>query len=60
MSIQYTVLGFECTTFGTRVSSLNHQTRAPAQCCKIVFLEKCRLRLTTILMFLIINTAIGN
>ena len=30
MSIQYTVLGFEPTTFGTRVSSHNHQTRPPA------------------------------
>ena len=31
MTIQYTVLGFEPTTFGTRVSSHNHQTRAPTQ-----------------------------
>ena len=33
MSIQYTeymALGFKPTTFGTRVSSHNHQTRAPA------------------------------
>ena len=30
MSIQYTVSGFEPTTFGTWVSSLNHLTRAPA------------------------------
>ena len=30
MSIQYTVPGFKPTTFGTRVSSHNHQTRAPA------------------------------
>ena len=29
MSIQYTVLGFEPTTFGARVSSHNHWTRAP-------------------------------
>ena len=29
MSIQKTVMGFELTTFGTRVSSNNHQTRAP-------------------------------
>ena len=29
-SIQYTVLGFEPTTFGTWVSSRNHYTRAPA------------------------------
>ena len=28
MSIQYTVPGFELTTFGTRVSSHNHKTRA--------------------------------
>ena len=31
MSIQYTVPGFESTTFGTWVSSHNHLTRAPAQ-----------------------------
>ena len=31
MSIQYTVRGFEPTTFGTRVSSHNHKTRPPAQ-----------------------------
>ena len=31
MSIQYTVLGFELTTFGTLVSSHNHLTRAPAR-----------------------------
>ena len=30
MSIQYTVLGFEPTTFSTWVSSDNHNTRAPA------------------------------
>ena len=30
MSIQYTVPGFGLTTFGTWVSSRNHQTRAPA------------------------------
>ena len=30
MSIQYTVPGFEPTTFRTWVSSHNHQTRAPA------------------------------
>ena len=30
MSIQYLVPGFEITTFWLRVSSLNHQTRAPA------------------------------
>ena len=30
MSIQYTALGFEPTTFRTRVSSHSHQTRAPA------------------------------
>ena len=30
MSIQYTVPGFEPTTFGTWVTSHNHQTRAPA------------------------------
>ena len=29
MSIQYLVPGFEITTFWLRVSSLNHQTRAP-------------------------------
>ena len=29
MSIQYTVFGYEHTTFRTRVSSLNHQTNAP-------------------------------
>ena len=34
MSIQYTVLGFELTTFGTWVSSHNHLTRAPAQLSK--------------------------
>ena len=31
MSIQYKVLGFEPTTFGTWLSSHNHKTRAPAQ-----------------------------
>ena len=31
MSIQYMVLGFEPTTFGTWVSSHDHKTRAPAQ-----------------------------
>ena len=31
MTIQYTALGFEPTTFGTRVSSHNHQTRLPPQ-----------------------------
>ena len=31
LSIQYTVPGFEPTTFGTRVSSHDHYTRAPAQ-----------------------------
>ena len=30
ISIQYTVPGFEPTTFGTRVSSHNQWTRAPA------------------------------
>ena len=30
MYIQYTVLGFELTTFGTWVSSHNHKTSAPA------------------------------
>ena len=30
MSIQYTAPGFKPTTFNTRVSSHNHQTRAPA------------------------------
>ena len=30
MSIQYTVLGSEPTTFGTKISSHNHKTRAPA------------------------------
>ena len=30
MSIQYTVMGFELTTFRTGFSSYNHQTRAPA------------------------------
>ena len=29
MSIQYTVPGYELTTFGTWVSSHNHWTRAP-------------------------------
>ena len=31
MTIKYTLLGFKSTTFGTRVSSHNHQTRAPAR-----------------------------
>ena len=31
MAIQYTVPGFEPTTFGTWVSSHNHWTRAPSQ-----------------------------
>ena len=31
MSIQYTALGFEPTTFRTWVSFHNHQTRDPAQ-----------------------------
>ena len=31
MSIQYTVTGFEPTTFGMWVSSHNQETRAPAQ-----------------------------
>ena len=30
MSIKYALLGFELTTFGTRVSSHNHLTRSPA------------------------------
>ena len=30
MSIQYTVLGFEPTTYGPRTSSHNHLTRTPA------------------------------
>ena len=30
MSIQYLAPGFELTTFCLQVSSLNHQTRAPA------------------------------
>ena len=30
MTIQYMAPGFEPTTFGTRVSSHNHKTRAPA------------------------------
>ena len=30
MFIQYMVLGFELTSSGTRVSSHNHNTRAPA------------------------------
>ena len=36
MSIQYTVPGFELTTFGTRVSSHNHKARAPALLSQIV------------------------
>ena len=35
MSIQYTVLGFEPTTFGTRIFSLNHYTWAPAPIIKL-------------------------
>ena len=36
MSIQYTVLGFEHTTFKTWVSIQNHWTRAPAQICLFI------------------------
>ena len=35
MSIQYTMLGFEPTTFGTWVSSQNHNIRAPAPCGRL-------------------------
>ena len=37
MSIQYKVSGFELTTFGTRVSSHNHQTMAPAHLLDLLF-----------------------
>ena len=42
MSIQYTVPEFELTTFGTRVSSHNHQTKAPA----LIFLVESTMFLT--------------
>ena len=41
-------LGFEHTTFGTRVSSLNHWTRAPAQVGKI----SCHLSTTIVAVHL--------
>ena len=39
MSIQYTVPWFELTTFGTWVSSHNHQTRAPTQIYNVLNIE---------------------
>ena len=33
------VPGFEPTTFGTRVSSNNHQTRAPTLCSKVIVIN---------------------
>ena len=39
-SIQYTVRGFEPTTFRTRVVSHNHQTRVPAQRFLLYFGQK--------------------
>ena len=39
MSIQYPAPGFEPMTFGTWVSSHNHQTRAPTQTF-VLFWEK--------------------
>ena len=39
MSIQYMVLGFEPTTFGTQVSSHNHKARASALMQVITFVK---------------------
>ena len=39
MSIQYPAPGFEPTTFGMRVSSHNHYTRAPALVDIVTFLN---------------------
>ena len=43
MSIQYTLPGFEPSTFGTWVSSLYHKTRAPAPITKMFVILKSKI-----------------